>query len=548
MVLQEMESKADMPDTMGVKLAKDFERIRSDRSNWERHWQKINDVIVLSRDFTIQRNPGDERRRAIYDDTAPHAHKVLSAAIHGLLTNPGTKWFLLRANDPFVQNDPDSIFWMQDTVDRVLALYATSRFGFDQNIQAVYHDSTGFGISGTYVVEEDGQMRIRCVPLPQIYIEVNEKGEEIHVVRKLKMRCDEIFATWGGKSSKEVLKKITDGKGEEKREVIHSVRPRNMRNIRSMRPSNMAWQSIYMDLDDMHIMSEGGFRENPYIIFRWDRYPGDAYGFGPGNNALHETASANSIRRTMLMAGEKAADPMMEVVANGIEGPMRSRPGSIIYTRAGMGGPVVRPIAHGGNTAVGLQELEQARNTIRKIFFNDVVGPVENLSRTNELAVQAMFSQRAQLMSPNISRLQSSLSKVIARTIGMMQRRGDLLPMPPAMLNSREDLAIEYVSPLANAQKASDVSAIQQWIQSLVPMAQINPNVLRKVDTDAVAELSAKALNVPIQAVKSQDQVQQEIQQEQQAQQSQAQVQQAQGAASAALDGARAIEALSNAG
>ena len=87
------------------------------------------------------------------------------------------------------------------------------------------------------------------------------------------------------------------------------------------------------------------------------------------------------------------------------------------------------------------------------------------------------------------------LSHIIKRTFAILQERGVILPLPailrpdPTEKNPRpQNLIIEYVSPLARAQKMSEIGAINNVMAIVGNLATAQPQVLDKIDLDKTVD------------------------------------------------------------
>ena len=100
------------------------------------------------------------------------------------------------------------------------------------------------------------------------------------------------------------------------------------------------------------------------------------------------------------------------------------------------------------------------------------------------------------------------------------------------------DVEIEYVSPLAKAQRQVDVTSLTQMLELMGPIGQINPQVFDYVDFDGVAKHLIKTLSIPATIIKGDDDVartrQERAAQQQQAMQQQQLAQQAEALGAAA--------------
>ena len=50
-----------------------FSRAKSQRGQWEGHWQEVADLCLPTRDFVTDYNSGQRRRNRIFNDTASEA-------------------------------------------------------------------------------------------------------------------------------------------------------------------------------------------------------------------------------------------------------------------------------------------------------------------------------------------------------------------------------------------------------------------------------------------------------------------------------------------
>ena len=76
-----------------------------------------------------------------------------------------------------------------------------------------------------------------------------------------------------------------------------------------------------------------------------------------------------------------------------------------------------------------------------------------------------------------------------------MVRRG-AFPQPPEILGDM-DIEIEYVSPLARAQRQDDMQAILRMFEILSPAASIDPTVFDHIDFDGLVRHLLGVLHVP---------------------------------------------------
>ena len=86
-----------------------------------------------------------------------------------------------------------------------------------------------------------------------------------------------------------------------------------------------------------------------------------------------------------------------------------------------------------------------------------------------------------------------------------MGRQKKFEPAPESLRNGQID--IEYVSPLAKAQRSGDVQSILQMIEFLMPLTQIDQSVIDYLDLDGLAKHIIKVTGTPATTVRGEGEV-----------------------------------------
>jgi len=143
---------------------------------------------------------------------------------------------------------------------------------------------------------------------------------------------------------------------------------------------------------------------------------------------------------------------------------------------------------------------------IRSAFYVDQLlsGATPNMTATEVVQRQ---EERMRVIGPVLGRLMNEMLRpLIDRVFGLMLRN-EMLSVPPELLQGR-DVDIEYVSPLARAQKSSSLNSTMKALEVLLPLAQALP-VVDHLDPDGLVRHVTEALGVPKTALKSQREVNQ---------------------------------------
>jgi hypothetical protein len=245
--------------------------------------------------------------------------------------------------------------------------------------------------------------------------------------------------------------------------------------------------------------------------------------------ALPDVKMVNKMSEVTIRAAQKQIDPPLMVPDDGFILPIRTTPGSLNFYRAGTRDRM-EPLNIGANNALGLNMEEQRRAAIRQAFYVDQLllstGPAMTATE-----VLQRNEEKMRLLGPVLGRLQAELLQpVIARVFALMLRQ-NLLPPAPEELQG-QDIDIEYVSPLAKAQKLTDLQSVMRGMEIMLQVGQVAP-VTDFLDADGLVRYIAETTGIPATVLRSDEQVAEVRRQQAQAQAQQAQMQQAMMAAEA---------------
>jgi hypothetical protein len=70
-----------------------------------------------------------------------------------------------------------------------------------------------------------------------------------------------------------------------------------------------------------------------------------------------------------------------------------------------------------------------------------------------------------------------------------------------------QDLKVEYVSPLARAQMASEAQAVSRLYDSMGPVSAVSPSVIDNIDHDEAVQVMGRGWAVPARIMRGADQV-----------------------------------------
>ena len=516
-----------------------FDRLQGQRENWETHWQEVADYMQPRKaDVTKRRARGDKRMEQVFDSSPIQAVELLAASLHGMLTNPSTPWFTLRFKDEEIENDDEAKLWLEASTD---AMYtAFNRSNFQQEIFELYHDLITFGTAAMFIEEDDDDIiKFSTRHINEVFIAENDKGRIDTIYRKFKISARAAIQKFGEAVSADVQTKAKKDPYEEI-EILHAVYPRTDFNPKKRDKANMPFESVYMEYKNGNELSVGGFREFPFVVPRYLKASNEIYGRSPAMTALPDVKMLNEMSKTTIKAAQKQVDPPLLVPDDGFLLPVRTVPGGLNFYRSGTRDRI-EPLNIGANNPLGLNMEQQRRESIRAVFYVNQLMMQQGPQMTATEVIQRN-EEKMRLLGPVLGRLQSELLKPLIDRVFAVLLRNNMLPQAPEFLSGR-DVEIEYVSPLAKAQKSTELQSIMRAVEILGSLANVAP-VFDYVNFDNLVKHLADIVGVPQKILKTQSQVNAERQQQAQQQEQMQQMQQLQQVAKAGGDIAPLAKAL----
>jgi hypothetical protein len=499
-----------------------YEKLEGQRQNWETHWQEVADYMQPRKaDVTKTRARGDKRMEQIFDSSPIQAVELLAASLHGMLTNPSTPWFTLRFKDEDVDNEEEAKIWLESATD---AMYtAFNRSNFQQEIFELYHDLITFGTAAMFIEEDDEDIiKFSTRHINEIFIAENDKGRIDTVFRKFSLSARAVMQKFGDVSINIATKAQKDP--YEEVEIMHAVYPRSDFDPKKQDKQNMPFESVYLDAESGDELSVSGFREFPFVVPRYLKASHEIYGRSPAMTALPDVKMLNEMSKTTIKSAQKQVDPPLLVPDDGFMLPVRTVPGGLNFYRAGTRDRI-EPLNIGANTPLGLNMEEQRRNSIRNAFYVNQLMMQSGPQMTATEVIQRN-EEKMRLLGPVLGRLQSELLKpLIDRAFALILRKNLFRPAPEFLAG--QDIEIEYVSPLAKAQKSTELSSIMRAIEILGSLSNVAP-VFDHINMDKLVRHLADIVGVPQKILKPQSEINAERQQAAQQQEQMQQMQQVQ--------------------
>lgn len=514
--------------------------LKLERSSWISDWQELSRFMLpRSGRFTLtDRNSGRRKDQAIYDNTASRAVRVLAAGLMSGMTSPARPWFRLTTPDPILAKDAEVKVWLAAVTQKILDVFQASNTYLA--LHTAYEELAVFGTTASVTMDDfDTVIWHNHTPVGEFGLASNFKGQVDTIFREFQKPVGEIVKEFGYSNCSLTVKNLYDrGNLDSWVTLVHAVQPRADRDLSKKDGANKAWASCYFEQgsDSRQYLREGGYDHFPALVARWAKQGGDIYGISPGMEALGDTKQLQHQQLRKANAIDYQTKPPLQVPVSMKSSEVDMLPGGITYVDSPGTQNSVRPLFD-VNLRLDflLDDIRDVRQRIQQSFYSDLFLMLANDSTGQMTATEVAerHEEKMLVLGPVLERLHNELLEpLVDMTFSKLLAAGALPPPPEALQGLTLD--IQFVSVLAQAQRAIGVNSIDRFVGNIGAVAQINPGVLDKFDVDKWADIYSDSLGVDPSLVIANDKVAIIRQERAQAQAQAAQVAQMEQAASAA--------------
>ncbi len=489
-----------------------YEDMKSQAQDWKNSWKELAKYIAPTRGFFEGDRPSDGRKidhRALIDSDPLLAVEVLSAGMVSGLTSPSRSWFELSLSNEKLMKQQGVRTWLHEVRRRMEEVFARSNVY--NTLHSFYQEISVFG-TAAFLLEEDPERVVSCRAFTagEYVLDCDESGRVNSFGREFWLTPGQLASQFGLEMLPPSLRLAAEENRGGWQKVLHVILPNPQADERKLDWAHMPYVSAYFTPQGQ-LLRKGGYRQFPVIAARWEvRNSCDVYGRGPGWKALGDVKMLQKMQKTKLVALDKNTNPPMMVSAN-VQGEVNLLPGGLTrYSGSGAEGAVKPAYQVPVDLNALEQSIERVKQTIKGQFFADVflMLSTQNFSNMTATEVAERHQEKMLVLGPVLERLKNELlDPLIERTFDIMFRRG-VVPLPPLDIQG-EDMKVQYVSLIAQAQKQSGMAALQQGIAFTSNLAQGNPHVLDKINFDAALEEGLDMLGVSPRVLRSEEETQQ---------------------------------------
>lgn len=514
-------------------------RLFAQKTSLDSLWQEIAENFYVERaTFTATRSLGDEFADNLTSSYPLQARRDL-ANILGTMLRPRDKtWFKMSAGDP---KDLEAKAWLEWAGQLQRNAMYDRQAGFVRATKEGDNDYATFGqcVISTEMNWHDEALLYRCHHLRDVAWSEGMTGQIDRTDVKWKAKIVDVIRKFGeDKVHPKMLAEYKRGGEFAAREVEcrHVVVPShnyesNYKDSRTGKSKRykQPWVSVYLDLENEHVLEETGSWTQIYTIPRWQTVSDSQYSYSPAVVATLPSARLfQALALTILQAGEKYTDPPMLAVGEAIRSDINLFAGGITYVSEEYDerlGDVLRPISQDkSGMGIGFDIQEMVRREIHEGFFLNRInlpnrGSAEMTAFETAQRVQEYIREALPIFEPIEHEYNGSLCEITFETLLRANAFGDPRNIPEQLQG--QSVEFKFESPLHAAEERLKGQKFMGAIGLISQAAGLDPSVTNVMDIKEGLRDAVIGSEVPASWVRPEQEVAEMEQQQAEAQEMQ---------------------------
>jgi hypothetical protein len=463
----------------------------NERSSWITHWREISEYQQprAGRFVVTDRNKGDKRANSILDNAAVFGARTLAAGMMSGMTSPARPWFRLEIPDKDLMEAGPVKSWLHQTAVLLRAIFAGSNTY--RSLHTMYEELGLFGTAASIVLPDfDNVIHHYPLTIGEYALATSHKGVVDTLCREFQMQVGQMVDQFGKENvSTTVLNLYQRGQVDQWIDVVHMIEPRRDRDYGKLDSKNKRFASCYIEPGKDNFdkyLSESGFDNFPGLCPRWVVTGNDIYGTSPGMECLGDVKQLQHQQLRKGQAIDYQVNPPLQVPTKYKEAARNRLPGGIMYVDSmGQSNAIKSAFEVNLNLQHLLGDIEDVRSRIRSSYYADLFMMLANDTRSGITATEVAerHEEKLLMLGPVLERLQNELLSPLIDVAFDYANRANILPEPPPELQGA-DLKVEFISVLAQAQRAVAAQGVDRLLATVGQLAALKPEVLDKIDFD----------------------------------------------------------------
>ena len=442
------------------------------------------------------------KNRKIIDSTPLIALRNFSSGMMSGATSPTNRWFKTTISNVDLANDYYLKNWCAKQEELTRQILNSSNFY--QCLPEIYKQLGVFGFSAVCLeADYDSVVTFKVLPLGSYFYSKNSKGKVDTFCRVYMETAKNIFERYP--NCPENVKQAAKENPLKLFEITHFVEKNKYYRQKRLSSKFSKYVSTHIISGQNEFLSIRGFNKFPYVVFESAYsadidYPQES----PAINALADVKQLMTMVKEYAKAVKKIVCPTYKGPASLKNKKLADVPGA--YIEEDENGRGITPIYEVNPRVLELkQEKDELKQTIKEHFYNDLFAMILSTAERGRTAteVNELKEEKMVLLSPLLEQIHSALRQILNWIYEEQIRVGIIEPLKSEYQNLR--INIEFVSALAQAQKASNISSMERFTTFVSNIANsIDPILKSKLNGEKIIEDYANFANIsPTQIIPS---------------------------------------------
>lgn len=523
-----------MAETKRERMQKLAAQLKAERTLFDPRYRELGEFIAPDRIRFIEsdRNKGMKRNhQKIINPVATLAARTLRSGMVAGISSPARPWRRLTTPDPDLAEYGPVKTWLY-TVNRRMTTFDL-RSNLYNCLPTVYGDMGVFATAAMGCFDDDDDlMRFYTYPVGSYWLACNPRGVVDTFMREYQLTVRQMVMMFGDPDAgpdrrwenfSPTIRNLWDkGEYETAINIVCVIQPNGEFDPRRLSAKYKRFASTYFEagqggnhsLTDMDrsapFLRESGYDQFPILAPRWDVTGEDVYGTScPGMDALGDTKEIQEMEKKKSRALSKQLNPPLQAPTALRMQKISELAGDVTFVdvREGMQG--IRPI-HETNFRVAevTADIDRKEQRISRTFYEDLFLMIAKLDRREITAreIDERHEEKLLALGPVLERTNDELLDPLTDVqFGKLLKRG-LIPPPPQEI-AGQDLRVEYISTMAQAQKLVGVAGTERFFAFVGSLAGLYPEVKDKADADQAVEEYGDMMGVSAPIIRSADDV-----------------------------------------
>lgn len=418
--------------------------------------------------------PGIKKTQYQVDSSGALALQQFCAIADSMIT-PKNRWWHGLKTDPYLMKQRGVRQFYDDLREVLFDYRYRPEGGFHGQNYRSWKSLGAYGNQVMYVDELDRRwlggrrgLRYKSIPFGECFFAENHQGVVTLLIRWFRLTARQAAEKFGADFLPANLNTALEQDRQTPFQFLHCVMPRDISEYDPERLDyrGMPFSSHYVSIEGMCLLPhengelEGGYREFPYAVSRYDQMPGEVYGRGPAQLVLPGLKTLNAQKTVFLKTGHRVSDPVLLLPDDGLLD-FNLKAGA---TNKGGVTPDGKPLVHvlpTGDIAITEKMMLEERGLIENMFLTPLFKTLMQNPNMTATQVVELINERAMLVAPTLGRQHSEYAgSLVPREIALLfrMRARDLPKPPPVLREAGVHFEVTDTSPLAAQAKASQAA------------------------------------------------------------------------------------------